>query len=224
MARTDLALGKTIPIPMNRKNFYASDARQGMALFRDLDQEIRRFQQNTGLRCVKGCGHCCQSTQVETTVLEMIPLALELKRQGLLDECFTQTSKAQFGGRCVFFTPNSKETRKGCCAIYPHRPLVCRLFGFTARPDKRGKNLLVTCSLIKKSQGKKFEKTQELLAQGLSVPLMTRYVIKLLHINFNLGVKQQPINKAIALAVECVALKEKLSRQSSGLHNKVKKV
>ncbi|MEJ2111633.1 MAG: hypothetical protein P8Z37_17335 [Acidobacteriota bacterium] len=50
-------------------------------LFREVDATADRFRRFTHIRCPQGCGACCAGSLVETTAVEMLPLAVELWRR-----------------------------------------------------------------------------------------------------------------------------------------------
>ena len=58
---------------------------QVMDLYTQIDKAVAEFQLKCGLRCPSGCGACCPTANVETTILEMMPLALEILRRGEAD-------------------------------------------------------------------------------------------------------------------------------------------
>ena len=113
-------------------------------LYRKLDQDISRFRKKTGLRCEQGCGRCCEYPQVETTVFELIPLAINLWQHNQALAILEKAKKAQYQGQCIFYQADPLIKGKGRCSIYSWRPLGCRLFGFSARSDKNKKLELVT--------------------------------------------------------------------------------
>ena len=41
-----------------------------MTVYRELDHEIKSFQQWSGLGCPAGCGKCCYKSDLEATTLE----------------------------------------------------------------------------------------------------------------------------------------------------------
>ncbi|MDQ3534847.1 MAG: YkgJ family cysteine cluster protein, partial [Bacteroidota bacterium] len=52
-------------------------------VFIELDLDIAKFQQETGLGCIRGCGECCKKPDIEATVLEFLPLAYHLYKADL---------------------------------------------------------------------------------------------------------------------------------------------
>ena len=183
-------------------------------VYADLDEQISQFQKESGINCLKGCGQCCENPAVETTVLEMLPLAFSLWR----------TDKALFGlesaektnrlGRCVFYRPDPRVPGNGRCGCYSFRPLICRLFGFSAVPNKNRRSVWVTCLRIKKEYAQTVKKVQEKIDEGFFIPIMNSYSMRIFGVDPSLGGRQLPINGAIAAAIEKVGLVLKYNKET----------
>ena len=179
--------------------------RDMMALFESIDCQTKEFAAQTGLKCKSGCGACCTNPDVETTVAEVLPLAVHLWSNGQ-GECFLEESRSKFSKSiCAFYKPDLILKDHGSCGIYAYRPGLCRLFGFAARKDKHGQDTLVTCKVIKDSQPQACKQTQEELQKGvLKAPLLNTHAFAVSNIDPVHGGKLFPINEAISLAVEKV--------------------
>jgi len=176
-----------------------------MVLFESIDGQTKEFAGQTGLKCKSGCGACCTNPDVETTVAEVLPLAVHLWSNGQ-GEGFLEDGSPKFSKSiCVFYKPDPVRKDHGSCSIYAYRPGLCRLFGFAARKDKHGQNILVTCKVIKDSQPQVCKQTQEGLKTGaLGAPLLNTHAFAVSNIDPVHGGKLFPINEAISLAVEKV--------------------
>jgi Fe-S-cluster containining protein len=171
-------------------------------LFHQLDQEIASFKSATSLGCVNGCGRCCETPAVFVTVLEVLPLAYELWKNGQA-LAVLEDIRNDRKGWCVFYKPDALVAGKGRCTTYPWRPLICRLFGFSAKKDKYEKSELVTCSTMKEHCATEYDGASRRLTAGtLRAPLMSDYAMQVLTIDPALGKEQFPINQAIANAIE----------------------
>lgn len=172
-------------------------------LYHSLDQEIARFQAQAPLKCIAGCGTCCQKADIEATVLEFIPLAyhyfLQNKAAETLEKLRNDSSPS-----CSLLKLAIHGGTSGLCSDYPLRGLICRLFGYAATRDKWGQLRLVTCSKIKEGQAALYAETQERIKAGLDVPIMSQYYSRLNAIDPELSRKFYPVNKAIMLALEVV--------------------
>jgi hypothetical protein len=76
------------------------------------------------------------------------------------------------------------------------------LFGYAANRDKHGNLRLATCKVIKENQEENYLSTQKAISEGMYVPVFTDYYMQLGQIDFQLGTKVMPINKALKMALE----------------------
>ncbi|MBL7849518.1 MAG: YkgJ family cysteine cluster protein [Cyclobacteriaceae bacterium] len=174
---------------------------QVTALFEELDSQIARFQSETMLHCGFGCGKCCFKPDIEATVLEFLPFALHLYRQGHAETWYARL-KETTSPVCLLLNPT--QPGAGLCSEYAHRGLICRLFGYSARTNKHGKKELVTCAIIKSEQTEAFTSAEERIEGGLPVPIMSQYYFQLMAIDNDLSREFYPINTAIRKAIETV--------------------
>ncbi|HLF33585.1 MAG TPA: YkgJ family cysteine cluster protein [Cyclobacteriaceae bacterium] len=172
-------------------------------LFKELDSQVATFQAKSGLHCIPGCGKCCFKPDIEATILELLPLAYHFYKAGIIDEVYEKL-KENNSGICHIFVAVSPSTGKGYCSEYPKRPLVCRLFGFSARKNRYGVNELYTCRLIKKDQRKLFEEASDEINGVTSVPMVAEYSHRLASIDPTLGREYYPMNDAAKRAIEIV--------------------
>ena len=171
-------------------------------VFEQLDNEIEQFQDWSTLHCKFGCGKCCFKPDIEATVLEFVPFAYHLHKNALAVEWYERLQK-DVSDVCMILNPAQPGT--GLCSEYPHRGLICRLFGFSARTNKHGRKELVTCEIIKTEQPEMYEKArQKVEIDTGSVPMMHAYYLKLHAIDPDLARDFYPINIAIRKAIETV--------------------
>ncbi len=170
-------------------------------VFRELDAEIAQFQSASTLHCGWGCGKCCFKPDIEATVLEFLPFALPfaLYLYGQ-DRALDWLSKLDETDSSICLILNPTRAGAGLCSEYPHRGLICRLFGYSARTNKYGANELVTCQIIKTEQAEAFRSAEEKIADGMPVPVMNQYYMQLLAIDADLATVSYPINQAIRKA------------------------
>lgn len=171
------------------------------ALFDELDSQISRFQSATSLHCGFGCGKCCFKPDIEATILEFLPFALHLYREGLAEEWYHRLQETT-STVCLILNPT--QSGAGLCSEYAHRGLICRLFGYSARTNKHGKKELVTCTIIKTEQSDAFSRATEGIDGGLPVPVMSQFYFQLMAIDADLSREFYPINTAIRKALETV--------------------
>ncbi|MCL6220868.1 YkgJ family cysteine cluster protein [Zunongwangia pacifica] len=170
------------------------------SLFETLSEELDHFQSRAGFSCAVGCGKCCEKPGIQASPLEFLPWAFQCflagKAEETLDHLNTSTVEV-----CHLYKTLSLDSGSGRCTAYNYRGLVCRLFGYAAQRDKLGKLQLVSCKLLKQ-QSDAFQKTSLAIQQDLPVPVFSDYYLKLAQIDFGLGRKILPINKAMKLALE----------------------
>lgn len=169
-------------------------------LFYQLEQESAQFEQSSGLSCAIGCGKCCNYPDVEASPLEFLPWAFHLFINGEAESTLSKLNETK-SLTCLIYKPLSLKDR-GSCSNYKYRGLICRLFGFSANTDKYGTLRLATCKIIKEGQADKYNSTAEAITKSLHVPIFTEYYMQLSQIDFHLGNKILPINKALKMAIE----------------------
>lgn len=169
-------------------------------MFLSLDEEISAFKQNSGLGCKAGCGNCCLKPDIEATILEFIPLAYHLYRDG---KALAWLEHPQLNNsRCINL--DSNQPGVGHCTTYANRGMICRLFGFSAKLNKYGHKELISCQVIKTEQPGAFLAAYAGVVAGSPVPLMRDYYMKMYAIDWELSQKFYPINVAIKKAIETV--------------------
>lgn len=167
-------------------------------IFQELDTEIAYFQTQSQLQCRSYCHLCCQYEHIESTILEVLPLAQFLYEQGDWEKYL----RVQKNSICPLLYIGNDSW--GCCA-YPYRSLVCRLFGFATRQDKFGKPEIVTCRWMKEHSVTQWAQIEAEIASGhLCIPSMNRYAWQLYGIDIQLGSKFYPITYAIQQAIELI--------------------
>lgn len=166
-----------------------------------LDREIAKLQSDSGLSCLSGCGECCKKPDIEATPLEFLPLALHLFDEGKAQETYEKLQNND-SSLCFVFRPHVTAFG-GLCEEYPHRGLICRLFGYSARLNKEGQKELVTCKLLKEQRAEEYQIAVDNIKAGKPVPVMTEYYSRLSSIDPGM-VNFYPINQAMAKALEVV--------------------
>ena len=169
--------------------------------FKKLDEEIASFQSWSGLHCKFGCGKCCFKPDIEATILEFLPFANHLHQTGKAFEWLDKLNETD-SSICLILNPT--QSGAGLCTEYPHRGLICRLFGYSARTNKYADRELVTCQIIKTEQPQNFEKAVTAISNGSDVPMMNQFYMQLHAIDMDLTRDFYPINIAIKKAIETV--------------------
>ena len=170
-------------------------------VFDILDREIASFQSWSGLHCGWGCGKCCFKPDIEATILEFLPFAHHLYREG---QAFVWLERLRDNASQTCLILNPTQHGAGLCSEYKHRGLICRLFGYSARTNKYGAKELVTCQVIKSEQMANYEAAATKITGGADVPVMNQYYMRLHAIDFELTREFFPINEAIKRAIEVI--------------------
>lgn len=174
--------------------------------YQEIDTHIETFKRAAGLQCIESCAKCCEisSPKVEASVLEMIPLAVHWWETGRADAFLKEFRLADQNHRCVLLSPIATPQKPGACSAYPFRPIMCRLFGFSAAADKYGRPVIVLCSVLKQKQPGLLAEIQEKIDRGLKPPIYKNYAYKILLANPQYGLPLYPVNEAIHKALSLV--------------------
>ncbi|MGP1385637.1 MAG: YkgJ family cysteine cluster protein [Thainema sp.] len=183
-------------------------------LYQDVNAQIASFQAATGLQCPPGCGQCCENPEVESSPLEMVPMALELIRRGDAAAWLEQADIAGVPSRCVFYQPDEHVAGNGRCQMYMWRPSICRLFGFAAVTDKLGTPKLAACFKHKQVYPDQVAMAQVAIANGLPVPQFADWQTQIANVDPHWGYQRMPINQALKIAIERVSLSLAYETQS----------
>lgn len=178
-------------------------ADQVSELFVEIDRQTQAFQAATGLHCPSGCGKCCENEHVEVTVLDCLPLAIDLFDQGKGEFWLTQFAEPARDS-CLFYQPDPLQSGNGQCLQYAGRPLLCRTFGFGTVRNKLGLPELAVCSVHRATQLEIVERSQESIAAGLPAPNFADLAMRLGAIDPAIGHQRYPINQAMQRALERV--------------------
>jgi len=173
-------------------------------LFSVLEKDLNRFQDSSKLGCVAGCGLCCRKADIEASVLEMLPFSYHLFKKNKAAAFYEKLKPRMDEPICVLLAPVLSEDSAGFCTEYRYRPLICRLFGFSAMLNKNHKPVLVTCKIIKENDPVNYNNAVNSIENGGYVPLISNYFSQLRNIDPDLGTKMLTINLALVKAIEIV--------------------
>lgn len=175
-----------------------------LEVYYSFDRTIMSFQSATGMRCTPRCSLCCREWHVETTVLEMLPLAREIYLREEDDAVMSAILEKdqQHDPSCALIKNFLNEGDPGLCSYYEFRPLVCRLFGFAARRNKHDKIELMPCRVVRESTPSEVNRAEMALSQGLSLPVYQDAFMRVSYIKPNIGSRRLPINQALKEAIE----------------------
>jgi len=173
-----------------------------LELYSEMDRQTAEFRTATGLRCLPGCGQCCESSMPEVTVLELLPAAQELFSRREAQQWLERIASIRENERCVFYQPDPLIPGNGRCDLYILRPSVCRLFGFAVIKNKYGNPELMPCRRQKKEAPSSVKAAQEAISSKMSVPSFNYFFLQIATLEHSLGRHRLPINQALHLALE----------------------
>lgn len=178
-----------------------------LAAYADMDRATAAFQASTDLACPPGCGACCHSVKVQATVLEFLPLAVELCQRGEAQQWLDMLATAP-DAPCVLFVPDPAHPEGGRCAHYAWRPTLCRLFGFAAVRDKNGNAVLSVCRRLSMAAPLVVASARAAVASGtVTAPLFADFAQCVAGIDPHYGTEQLPVNRAFEAALGWASLR-----------------
>ena len=175
-----------------------------ISAYKGFDRAISRFQSVTGLHCPDGCSSCCTSRQVEASILELLPLALEIYSRRDEEEVIRsiQEKENEQDLRCVLLLREPPLDMKGSCSYYDFRPLLCRLFGFALRKNKYNRPEFSPCNIIRSIDPGGVKRAEIAISEGLKCPIYQEAFMRIASINPDMGYRLLPINQALKGAIE----------------------
>ena len=179
-----------------------------MELFGEVDRKVEELKALAGVHCPDMCGRCCLGTKVETTAIEMMPLARELWRKNEADMWLEKINSDTGKAACVFFDADPVVPGNGRCSVYELRPLICRLFGFFTIKDKNGKYVYGSCKVMKEKFPENYEKAVRMVREGDHPSNVTDYSIRIISMGTGISSKMIPINAAAKIAIEKIGFEE----------------
>jgi uncharacterized protein len=179
-------------------NFYELEENL-LSLFAEMGSTFSEFQKEMELPCLSGCGKCCLNPEVEASVYEMIPMALEIIRENRADEYLDLLEK-NLENACVIYQKNSPDGSLGQCGRYKTRPTLCREFGVSGHIKKDGSTELSICKLIKAQNPDYHQKN----FADKKTPVMSEWTYRLMSLHPELLKERKTINLALKEALEKV--------------------
>ncbi len=186
------------------------------AIYEKLARAQRSFSETAGKKdhrpfCANGCGECCRNfiPDILQAEAEAIASYLFSERPELIPRLESPTQS------CPFIDDQNPE---GLCAIYPVRPLVCRLFGFSGTTGKDGEPELSLCRHMEPLEGtaaRRFRGTAQLTELFGSIPpVMGHFSIEAASIDPASG-ERVSLPEAVSKAMSRIGLESALLNQSA---------
>ncbi|WNO60305.1 YkgJ family cysteine cluster protein [Rheinheimera sp. MMS21-TC3] len=169
----------------------------------EITEKFSTYQQQQGLNCRPGCGECCLQPTIESTPLEMLPVALYLFDQGSAEQTLYKLEAEPLQKSCVFYQKKSFDGKQGQCTVYQQRPSICRVFAAAGVRDKMGKTALSVCKVIKTDLPEQYAQSLIMITSS-PPPLMMLASEAIKELDYAFGNTMQPINLALKYALEKV--------------------
>ena len=186
-------------------------------VYGDLERQIADFKERAGIDCLRKCQTCCSTAKiVEASIFEMLPLSLHFWEEGRAEELLGKLEGVHPEALCFSLNLHPTEEVPEGCIHYSFRPLICRLFGFSATVDKDGNPRIVICKPLKERHSGIDQRINEQIRGNLPVPLMSDFSRKIAFIDPRLGQEKYPINIALWEALELVGQKIHLKKAARG--------
>lgn len=188
-------------------------------VYAELERQIADFKRGAGIECPRKCTFCCATAKfVEASIFEMLPLSLHFWQEGRAEELLEKLEGIHPEAPCILLNPNPPDELSGGCSYYRFRPLICRLFGFSAILDKNGKPLVSICKPLEERHSGIAARINERIQEAIPIPIprMPDFYRKIAFIHPYLGQEKYPVNIALWEALELVGQKFHLLKKPQG--------
>jgi len=206
--RQKLKAPNTSPSPLACREIHFPGLDQLSEVYADLERKIAEFKRGAGIECLRGCTFCCATAKfVEASIFEMLPLSLHFWEEGRAPEILEKLEGIHPEMPCILLNPDPLDEPSGGCTYYRFRPLVCRLFGFSATLDKNGRLSIALCAPLKELHSGMAERVDQKIRGDLPFAFMPDFSRKVAMIHPHLGQEKYPVNIALLEALELVGQK-----------------
>lgn len=173
-------------------------------VYKRADAAVERFIKTSKVSCPFGCGSCCESFVPDILPVEALYLATFIaasdKASAYTLAASGMHARKRSDGRvgCPLYNDDSPYH----CTVYEARPLVCRMFAFSAVRDKLGNPAFSVCRLGLSDSGIRFASGQKLVeAFGNEPPVMAYMGSELASIDPDSAGNRAPLPKALREAI-----------------------
>ncbi|MBN2736107.1 MAG: YkgJ family cysteine cluster protein [Spirochaetales bacterium] len=175
-------------------------------IYCELDNEISQWALKSQFNCPEGCGLCCTNFEPRVGQAEALYLACYYISQS--SQCLESLKSLKEVPPCFFYDPEPGPA-KGHCSVYPGRPLICRLFGFSASRNKQQQLVFRLCKIMHQNEERQF--TEEILKERFKIlpPEMGRYSSQVNTLSPDLNWESMPLKQAVEKAIAHLYLKQK---------------
>lgn len=165
-------------------------------LYAEIDAPINAFQEKTRLACMFGCGECCTHFEPYISVLEGLLVAEYLQKSPARLASFYEVPRCKTQLLCPFYDPYSPRH----CSIHHIRPLICRLFAFSA--TQHGMACEYTpCRIIEHHFPSQVALGKRLVPHELQIPVYHKIYQRLCGIDKRLACDLHPLTDSVEIAL-----------------------
>ncbi len=151
--------------------------------------------------CPHGCGKCCETYYPEVSAVEAECIALHLAatawEMAMGGVACGDGKPNGTGGPCPFYRADNALH----CGIYPVRPLICRLFGFTSDTDRNGIVRFRYCRHMEREAGRTVPFHEMERVFGVIPPAMGDYGVRLACLSTSDEGPHERIDRAVVQAI-----------------------
>ena len=150
-------------------------------IYREIDEKMSIYLKENNIGCSSCCGGCCcNSTTVEVSPIDLIPLALSLinSEKEILDKINQNLDKP-----CMFWIGQK-------CTVYENRAILCRMFGVCSVYNKEHKESISICEYINKKELSNYP------------PNIVDYSSKITNLVPSWDSRTRPFNESLKYAIE----------------------
>jgi Fe-S-cluster containining protein len=176
-------------------------------LYQRADAAVAGFVETSGVSCPHGCGSCCEGFVPDILPLEAAYLATFIAG--------TDRARAYAYAAAGLEARLREDGRLGCplyaddrayhCTAYEARPLICRMFAFSATRDKRGVPTFSVCKKGLSANGSRTATGDSLLEVfGVMPPVMSDMGSELASIDPDSSVDRKALPIALTEALSRV--------------------
>jgi Fe-S-cluster containining protein len=184
------------------------------AVYAELEEQMAHFKRVARIDCLSKCQRCCETAgSVEASPFEMLPLSIHLWKKGKAEAFLEQLMKVDPEGPCILLNRDPALSSKGGCRYYSLRPLICRLFGFSAISDKYGNPKIALCKPLKELNPEIEDRINERIQEGLKVLVIPHFSRQVAFIHPNLGKDLYSINYSLRQALEIVGYRMQFQKE-----------
>ncbi len=198
-----------IPDRRNNSVEFLPELKELVDFYREIDSLTDTFKEASGLKCVPFCKACCSSprAEIEASVFECLPLSIYLWQIGEAEFLIQELERKDSSHPCILCDTDEHAPASWGCEFYEWRPLVCRLFGFSAVLDKHGRTKIALCRPIKEAHPGAEERINRMIQEGLRVPIIPHLAQAASSLSPSLGRKRYPFHLALKLSLEMIGLR-----------------